>query len=70
MASGPRGLGFESRHSDQKSGDHICGCRIFNLCRDSKGWPERSEGKKQSSGLFLRPWENPLIDRRIQYGCG
>ena len=27
--SGPRGLGFESRHSDQKTGDHICGHRFF-----------------------------------------
>ena len=42
----------------------------FSLCRDSKDRPERSEGKKQSGGLFLRSWENPLIDGRILYGCG
>ena len=27
--SGPRGLGFESRHSDQKSGIRFCGFRIL-----------------------------------------
>ena len=34
--SGPRGLGFESRYSDQKSGDHICGRRIFLSGFESK----------------------------------
>ena len=29
LGSGPRGLGFESRYSDQNSGDHICGRRFF-----------------------------------------
>ena len=29
LGSGPRGLGFESRYSDQNSGDHIRGHRIF-----------------------------------------
>ncbi len=31
LGSGPRGLGFESRHSDQKTEIHFCGFRIF-LC--------------------------------------
>jgi len=66
--SGPRGLGFESRHSDQLSGDHIRGRRIFNLCRDSKDRPERSEGSKQSGGLFDRSWENPLVSGRAHVG--
>ena len=30
LGSGPRGLGFESRYSDQKSGIRLCGFRIFN----------------------------------------
>ena len=34
---------------------------IFIVVRDSKDRPERSEGKKQSGGLFLRSWENPII---------
>ena len=29
LGSGPRGLGFESRHSDHKSGDCIRSRRIF-----------------------------------------
>ena len=37
---------------------------------DSKGWPERSEGAKQSGGLFCRPWESPSDLRRIPEGCG
>ena len=32
---------------------------------DSKDRPERSEGKKQSGGLFLRSWENPFLAERI-----
>ena len=39
------------------------------LCRDSKDRPERSEGKKQSGGLFLRSWENPFLSERIPLGC-
>ena len=29
LGSGPRGLGFESRYSDQKSGIRVCGFQIF-----------------------------------------
>ena len=29
LGSGPRGRGFESRYSDQKSGDHIRGRRFL-----------------------------------------
>ena len=29
LGSGPRGLGFESRYSDQISGDCFCGRRFF-----------------------------------------
>ena len=29
LGSGPRGLGFESRYSDQTSGIRICGFRMF-----------------------------------------
>ena len=37
LGSGPRGLGFESRYSDQNSGDHIRGRRIFLSIRIRKG---------------------------------
>ena len=49
--SGPRGLGFESRHSDQKSGIRKCGFRIFM-------WKmERTRGL-----LYYNPW--PKADAR------
>ena len=35
---------------------------------DSKGRPERSEGNKQSGGLFVRPWENPSGSERSPPG--
>ena len=38
---------------------HPLGGELFGGRRDSKGRPNRREGKKQSGGLFLRPWENP-----------
>ena len=50
---------------------HLGGLHFsFGQCRDSKDRPERSEGKKQSGGLFLRPWENPFLSERIPLGCG
>ena len=36
--------------------------------RNSKAQPERSEGTKQSGGLFCRVWESPSKSRCIQYG--
>ena len=36
MISGPRGLGFESRHSDQKMGIRTCGFPFLIDMRDSK----------------------------------
>ena len=37
---------------------------------DSKGRPDRREGKKVSGGHFFSPWESPLVWGRIRYGCG
>ena len=37
---------------------------------DSKGRPDRREGKKVSGGHFFRPWENPQPYERTRYGCG
>ena len=66
LGSGPRGLGFESRYSDQKSGDHICGHRIFNPYRDSKGRHQSADWCKEvSGGHFFSPWENPFLAERI-----
>ena len=36
---------------------------------DSKGRPERSEGKKVSGGHFLSLWENPGAADGIPMGC-
>jgi hypothetical protein len=33
--------------------------------RDSKGRPDRREGKKVSGGHFFSPWENPCASGRI-----
>ena len=48
LGSGPRGRGFESPYSDQKTGIRFCGFQFFN-------WGDgiRKAVKKQSGGLFL-----------------
>ena len=66
LGSGPRGLGFESRHSDQKSQYSNRHTDFFLLV--SAGI--RKAVKKTVQRTVFRPWENPLIDKRIQYGCG
>ncbi len=38
--------------------------------RDSKGRPDRREGKKHAGGMFFSPWESPWIGGRIRQGCG
>ena len=48
LGSGPRGLGFESRYSDQKSGIRICGFRIFYWVLGF----ERTL-RKHAGGMFL-----------------
>ena len=65
LGSGPRGLGFESRHSDQKTGDRICGHRFFNWCDGV-----RKAVKKTCRWHVFRPWENPLVSGRTPCGCG
>ena len=47
LGAGPRGLGCESRYSDQNSGDHICGYR--NFLRTGI----RKAVKKHAGGMFL-----------------
>ena len=37
---------------------------------DSKGRPDRREGKEVSGGHLFSPWENPQPYERIRYGCG
>ena len=59
LGSGPRGLGFESRHSDQKTGDRISGHRFFNL-----GDGIRKAVKKTCRWHVFRPWENPAVSGR------
>ena len=36
---------------------------------DSKGRPERSEGKKHAGGMFFSPWENPCAFDGTPEGC-
>ena len=64
LGSGPRGLGFESRYSDQNSGDHIRGRRNFFRIGIRKAV------KKTCRWHVFRPWENPLLHRRTPCGCG
>ena len=61
LGSGPRGLGFESRYSDQKCGNRFRGSHIFHPSRDSKWRPARSSGKKYAGGILFSPWENPIL---------
>ena len=57
--------------SRTKKPDTPLGYPVFLRLRwDSKARPERSEGIKQSRGLFYRAWESPLNLRRIRNGCG
>jgi len=63
--SGPRGLGFESRHSDQKTGIRFCGFQFFN-----RGDGIRKAVKKTCRWHVFRPWENPLISGCTPCGCG
>ena len=68
--SGPRDLGFESRHFDQKSGNHLCGCRIFYRVGIRKGGTSPQTGVKSVRWTLFSPWENPFVHRRTLYGCG
>ncbi len=70
LGSGPRGLGFESRHSDQKpvTASVVAGFLIewWDLIgrHQSTDWC-----KKVSGGHFFSPWENPFLSERIPLGC-
>ena len=37
---------------------------------DSKGRPERSEGKKHAGGMFFRPWESPFSKKKSKQWGG
>ena len=71
LGSGPRGLGFESRYSDQNSGDHKCGHQNFYRIGIRKGGTSPQTGAKiESWRAFFSTWENPLLYRRTPCGCG
>ena len=54
LGSGPRGLGFESRYSDQKSGDRFCGYRIFlHIGIRKDGTSPKTGAKKCPVDAFL-----------------
>ena len=55
LGSGPRGLGFESRYSDQKSGDRIRGCRFF-ICIAI-----RKDGTNPKTGVTKCPIDTLLV---------
>ena len=42
---------------------------FFAPLRESKGRPERSEGKKVSGGHFFSPWEIPSFSERNPEDC-
>ena len=58
--SGPRGLGFESRHSDQKSGIRFCGFQIFYWCGGI-----RKDGTSAHTGVKKCPVDTFLVRGRI-----
>ena len=61
LGSGPRGRGFESRHSDHKELFHRLVKELF-VFHGLTGFEKpalATAGHKQSSGLFARVWENP-----------
>ena len=71
IQNAPRGADSSISESIPKKSECPYGHSDFLLLRwDSKARPERSEGIKQSSGLFYRAWESPLNLRRIKTGCG
>ena len=59
LGSGPRGLGFESRYSDQNSGDHICGRRNFLRIGI------RKDGTSAHTGVKKCPVDTFLVRGRI-----
>ena len=65
-----RNLGFESLTLRQKKCRPRAAIFYGEKLRDSKGRPDRREGKKVSGGHFFSPWENPYPYERTQYGCG
>ena len=61
LGSGPRGRGFESRHSDHKKLFHRLVKELF-VFHGVTGFEQpalATVGQKQSSGLFARVRENP-----------
>ena len=61
LGSGPRGRGFESRHSDHKKLFHRLVKELF-VFHGVTGFEQpalATAGHKQSSGLFARVQENP-----------
>jgi len=64
-----KGCGLPLSQVERNADTHL-GIRIFDARRDSKGRPDRREGKKVSGGHFFSPWESPSNARRIQDGCG
>ena len=68
LGSGPRGLGFESRHSDQKQRPPCWAVFVFRLFCGGirKGGTSPQTGVKTCWGEHVfSPWENPLITGRI-----
>ena len=65
LGSGPRGLGFESRHSDQNKRAASAALLFLAGMRDSKGRHQSADWCNQvSGGHLISLWENPLLHRR------
>ena len=67
LGSGPRGLGFESRHSDQKM--KRAAKQPFSFFGQGgirKAGISAHTGAKTVQWTVFRPWENPLISGRIR----
>ena len=60
---------YPKLRSSPKKETGFCQSLFLVTLRESKGRPDRREGKKVSSGHFFSPWEIPCFSRRSPEDC-
>ena len=71
LGSGPRGLGFESRYSDQiRKLTQRVGFLIWMYKGIRKDGTSAHTGVKSVRWTLFSPWEDPLVSGRTPCGCG
>ena len=68
--SGSEGWGFESLPVYQKMRIPIWVSAFFDALGGTRKAGPGTAGAKTVRWTVFRPWESPLICRRIRYGCG